>query len=69
MMLPLLLSADTGGGLPGPFQVNFGLTLWTWLVFLVVLILLQKLVFPKLLGWSRCDHHYTLWVVCGETHP
>lgn len=53
MTLPLLLlAADTEGGLPGPFQVNFGLTLWTWLVFLAVLFLLSKLVFPALLGWN-----------------
>ncbi len=52
MMLPLLLSADDGGGLPGPFNVNFGLTLWTWLVFLAVLFILSKTVFPMLLGWN-----------------
>ncbi|MDZ4259367.1 MAG: F0F1 ATP synthase subunit B [Gemmatimonadales bacterium] len=52
MTLPLLLVADTGGGLPGPFQVNFGLTLWTWLVFLTVLFILSKKVFPLLLAWN-----------------
>lgn len=52
MTLPLLLVADTGGGLPGPFQVNFGLTLWTWLVFLAVLFILSKSVFPMLLAWN-----------------
>lgn len=52
MMLPLLLAADTDGALPGPFQVNFGLTLWAWLVFIPVLVILSKTVFPMLLSWN-----------------
>jgi F-type H+-transporting ATPase subunit b len=52
MMLPLLFSASGEGGLPGPFQVNPGLSIWTWLVFGLVLFVLSKFVFPGLLAWN-----------------
>lgn len=39
-MLAVLLAAEGGGG--GPFAVNPGLILWTWLVFLVFLFFFKK---------------------------
>lgn len=39
-MLAVVLAAEGGGG--GPFSVNPGLILWTWLVFLVFLFFFKK---------------------------
>lgn len=52
MMLPLLFSASGEGGLPGPFSPTFGLAIWTWIVFGLVLFVLSKKVFPGLLAWN-----------------
>lgn len=54
MMLPLLLlvqqaeHAAPAGGLPAPFQPTLGLVIWTWVVFIALLIALAKLVYPGL---------------------
>ncbi len=49
MMLPLLFSTE-GGALPGPFQPTAGLTFWTLIVFVVVLVILSKFVFPMIVS-------------------
>lgn len=55
MMLALLAlvqeggHAATGGGPNSPFEVNFGLFFWTWVVFLVLLFLLWKFAWPGIL--------------------
>ncbi|HRP08557.1 MAG TPA: F0F1 ATP synthase subunit B [Gemmatimonadales bacterium] len=47
MMLPLLLRADqVAGELPAPFSPTWGLFIWTWFVFLPLLFLLKKFVYP-----------------------
>jgi F-type H+-transporting ATPase subunit b len=49
MMLPLLLRADqAAGALPAPFSPTWGLFIWTWVVFLPLLFLLSKFVYPKI---------------------
>ncbi len=49
MMLPLLLRADqAAGSLPPPFSPTWGLFIWTWVVFLPLLFLLSKLVYPMI---------------------
>lgn len=47
MLLPLLLSTE-GGGLPAPFVPSSGLFIWNTVVFLALLIVLAKFVFPML---------------------
>jgi F-type H+-transporting ATPase subunit b len=51
-MLPMLLAlvVDTGeGGAPTPFSVNYGLFMWTIIVFVVLMMLLRKYAFPAIL--------------------
>ena len=48
-MLLLLVSEAGEGGAPSPFAVNSGLVIWTWVVFLALLFLLQKFAFPAIL--------------------
>lgn len=35
--------------LPAPFQPTFGVAIWTWIVFLLLLFILAKLVFPPIM--------------------
>lgn len=51
-MLPLLelvQEAEAHGGPVSPFEVNFGLFFWTWLVFFALLYMLKKFAWPPLL--------------------
>jgi F-type H+-transporting ATPase subunit b len=47
-MLPAVV-ADTGGGDPSPFAVNYGLFFWTIIVFGLLMILLKKFAYPAIL--------------------
>jgi len=51
MTMPVLaiLRADEGGP-TSPFEVEFGLFFWTWLVFGVLLYVLYKFAYPAILG-------------------
>lgn len=49
MLLMLVTEGAEGAQAPTPFAVNFGLVFWTWVVFLVLLFLLQKFAFPAIL--------------------
>ena len=47
----LLRLSETPTGAPtSPFEVNFGLFFWTWIVFLVLLFLLKKFAWPQIIG-------------------
>ena len=47
----LLRLSETPAGAPtSPFEVNFGLFFWTWLVFLALLFLLKKFAWPQIMG-------------------
>ena len=48
MMLTLLALAEGGehAAPMSPFEVNFGIFFWTWLVFLVLLYVLKRFAFP-----------------------
>jgi F-type H+-transporting ATPase subunit b len=35
--------------LPAPFQPTIGVAIWTWVVFLLLLVILAKLVFPPIM--------------------
>jgi F-type H+-transporting ATPase subunit b len=48
MWLAVLAAAQDEGGGMGPFQVEFGLIFWTWLVFFVLMYLLYKFAWPAL---------------------
>lgn len=37
-----------GGGFDSPFQVNPGLIIWTWLVFIALFLLLRKFAWPPI---------------------
>lgn len=52
-MTPFLFAlravADEAGGPASPFEVEFGLFFWTWLVFIVLFLLLRKFAWPAIL--------------------
>jgi F-type H+-transporting ATPase subunit b len=48
MLLALAIQEGEHAGPVSPFEVNFGLFLWTWLVFLALLFLLRKYAFPAI---------------------
>lgn len=41
--------AEGGGGLPGPFHIEPGLIVWTWVVFVALFLLLRKYAWPAIL--------------------
>ncbi len=48
VLLAALAAAQEEGGGMGPFQVEFGLVFWTWLVFLSLLFILWKFAWPAI---------------------
>ncbi|MGH7519495.1 MAG: F0F1 ATP synthase subunit B [Gemmatimonadales bacterium] len=48
MLTLLALAAETGGP-ASPFEVNFGLFFWTWVVFGLLFVLLKKFAWPSIL--------------------
>jgi len=45
-----VLAAAEGEGGAGPFQVEFGLIFWTWVVFLTLLFVLRKFAWPMIVS-------------------
>jgi len=43
------LVAPEGGAPTSPFEVNFGLFFWTWLVFIALFLILKKFAWPSIL--------------------
>jgi F-type H+-transporting ATPase subunit b len=41
-------AAEEGAGFASPFEVNFGLFFWTWLVFIVLFFVLKKFAWPAI---------------------
>lgn len=64
-MLPLLLSSEAGGGLPGPFQPTPALAVWTVVIFVVVLVILAKQLFPVIVR-ATADREETIRVQLAE---
>ena len=58
MLTLLALAAETGGP-ASPFEVNFGLFFWTWVVFALLFFLLKKYAWPSILRTTeeRDEHH------------
>ncbi len=46
----LTLLAAAGEGPTSPFDVNFGLFVWTWLVFIALFLVLKKFAWPAILA-------------------
>lgn len=44
-----ILAAEGEGGFSSPFEVNFGLFFWTWLVFIALFLLLRRFAWPAIL--------------------
>ena len=49
MALLALAAAPEGGAPTSPFEVNFGLFFWTWLVFIALFLILKKFAWPSIL--------------------
>jgi len=49
LLLALLQEAEAHQGPASPFEVNFGLFFWTWLVFFGLLYVLKRFAWPPLL--------------------
>jgi len=49
MLLLLAQEAEAGAHPPTPFAVNTGLVLWTWIVFVALLVLLKRFAYPAIL--------------------
>ncbi len=49
LLLALIQEAEAHEGPVSPFEVNFGLFFWTWLVFFALLYVLKKFAWPPLL--------------------
>ncbi len=47
-LLPAMLIAAEGSGPASPFEVNFGLFFWTWLVFIALFLLLKRFAWPAI---------------------
>ena len=47
-LLPAMLMAAEGSGPASPFEVNFGLFFWTWLVFIALFLLLKRFAWPAI---------------------
>lgn len=67
MLLNLLVAVAEEGahGPVSPFEVNFGLFFWTWLVFIVLMIVLYKFAFPAILKATE-DREQTIARQLGE---
>ncbi len=47
-VLPAMLMAAQGSGPASPFEVNFGLFFWTWLVFIALFLVLKRFAWPAI---------------------
>jgi len=47
-MLTLLLLAEEAGAPASPFEVNFGIFFWTWIVFITLFFLLKRYAWPSI---------------------
>ena len=67
MLLNLLVAVAEEGahGPASPFEVNFGLFFWTWLVFIVLMVVLSKYAFPAILKATE-DREQTIARQLGE---
>ena len=50
LALVAAVQEDHAAGPASPFEVNFGLFFWTWVVFIALFFVLKKYAWPELLG-------------------
>ncbi len=50
MLLALLQEAEEHGGPSSPFEPEFGLIFWTWLIFIALFFVLKKYAWPAIVG-------------------
>ena len=48
-MLTLFLLADEAGAPASPFEVNFGIFFWTWVVFITLFFVLKRYAWPAII--------------------
>lgn len=46
----LVVAADTEGGPSSPFEVNTGLFVWAWVVFIVLFFVMRKYAWPQMVA-------------------
>jgi F-type H+-transporting ATPase subunit b len=49
LTLLALVQEESHAGPTSPFEVNFGLIFWTWLVFIALMLVLKRFAFPAIL--------------------
>jgi F-type H+-transporting ATPase subunit b len=52
-----MLMAAEGTGPASPFEVNFGLFFWTWLVFITLFLLLKRFAWPAIVKATEEREH------------
>lgn len=50
-------AAEGGAGLPGPFQLEPGLIVWTWVVFIALFLLLRRFAWPAIVRATEEREH------------
>jgi F-type H+-transporting ATPase subunit b len=48
-LLALAAAEEGGSGFASPFEVNFGLFFWTWVVFIILFFVLKRFAWPAIL--------------------
>ena len=64
-MLLALLEEGAHAGPVSPFEVNFGLFFWTWIVFIVLMVVLAKFAYPAILKTTE-EREQTIARQLGE---
>lgn len=65
VLVPLMLIAAEGEGPASPFEVNFGLFFWTWLVFIALFLLLKRYAWPAIVK-ATADREQAIERQLGE---
>jgi len=56
-VLALLAAAETEGAVGGPFSLEPGLIIWTWLVFITLFLMLRRFAWPAILRSTEEREH------------
>lgn len=49
-LMPLLAAAEGSEGFASPFEVNFGMFFWTWVIFIALFLVLRRFAWPAILA-------------------
>lgn len=64
-LLAVIQEEEVHAGPTSPFEVNFGLIFWTWLVFIALMLVLKRFAFPAILKATE-DRERTIARQLGE---